>query len=320
MNDPLDDIRDITPPVDPQPELLARVRSELMTTIEESNSHQRGAAGRGGRRARGRGVGLVAGAAAIVLMATATVWAVTRDSDSSDTTNLMCPGNAIVNAVTGDPVADCSNVWRQDNGSEPPSMAAYDNGSGGVAVVVVGEPVPEGYTALQPGTYQDTALIEVEAALGDIGTGLPSGCFDESEARAMVQDELDRLGMSSWDITVDESRQRDGIENCASSLMLPDQQAVQIFGSSGGGVGSYTEFAKALHAGLKAQCSNLDEAAELTRSIAASTPDYEVAGGETIAILDTLDIDSAVDPVASCTRVSVSVGGSLHVILRGPSA
>lgn len=65
---------------------------------------------------------------------------------------------------------------------------------------------------------------------------------------------------------------------------------------------------------------NLDESAELTRAVAARTPDDVVPGYEPTVILDGLKIESVVDPTASCTRVTVSVGGSLFVTLRGPSA
>lgn len=203
-------------------------------------------------------------------------------------------------------------------------MVAYDDGTGGVAVLWADDPVPEGYEALEPGTYQDTALIELEAALQDIGTGLSSDCYDEAEARAKVQGELDRLGVDTWEVTVDESRRPDGIDRCASAALLSDQQAVWIFGNAGTGdsrdFGTTTEFAKALHAEMEAQCLNLDEAAELTQSLAAATPGDAVPGSEPTMIVDGLKIDRAIDPTASCTRVNVSIGGALFVVLRGPSA
>lgn len=331
MNDPLDAIREIAPPVDPQPALLARVRSELMTTIDGSTTNtQPIGARKGGRRAGGRGVGMIAAAAAVVLMATTAVWAVTRHSDPADTTSVGCLSDdttAIVDSVTGDPVVDCANEWRRANGSEPPAMAAYDDGKGGVAVIIVGDPVPAGYSALKPGTYQDTAVIELEAALQDVGSGLSADCYDAASARSKIRGELDRLGLDAWDVTVDSDREPNGSESCAAFALAPDQETVQIFGvggGGGGGVDPYAPFATAVETSLTSQCLNVEEAAVLVRAIIADTV-VEVGGTriqltEEAAESGVVVINSVVDPTASCTRATVTVGGRLDIILRGPNA
>ena len=267
---------------------------------------------------------MIAGAAAIVLMAGAAVVAVTRVDEFADTVEVQCPGEHFMLALTGDPALDCSNEWRRVNGTEPPPMAAYDNGGGVVVVVVVGEPVPEGFTKLDTSTYQTTALIELKAEIYDIGLGISSGCLDVTEARAVIRRSLDQVGLDAWDITVDEAQAPDGTNSCANVEIDPGQNVVQIVSMNAvdyvRSSGTFGEFSRALDAGLKAQCLNLDGAADLTRSVAATTPDnYDPFDGQTTALIDGLEIDRVVDPTASCTRVAVSVGGSLFVTLRGPS-
>ena len=69
----------------------------------------------------------------------------------------------VVNALTGDPLVDCSKVWRDLYGSEPPAMVGYDDSTGRVTVLLVGDP---------------------------IGTGLRSDCKDEAQARGKIQGDL----------------------------------------------------------------------------------------------------------------------------------
>src|SRR5262245_23717144 len=229
MNDPVDVVRHVAPAVEPPSALLERVRSDLMTTITESDPIP---ARRPSRRRRRWAVPI---AAAAVLATAAAGWAAVRH-DSSTNTAIGCPhrdrgGNStFIAAVTGDPVVDCGNAWRDMFGTEPPPMTAYDTGSGGVVVLLDGEPVPDGYTRLAPGPHVDTTLIQLQAALDDSGSGLTSNCFDEPGARNVVERELDRLGLDDWTVTVDESRPPTGAASCAYFVVDAEQQEVQLIG------------------------------------------------------------------------------------------
>jgi len=315
MSDPLDIVRGLIPPVGSQPELLERVRNDLMATITRASRPDPVFAPRRTRRRLAIPI-----AAAIVLSLTAAGWAVLRDS--SDSTDLVCPGNLVIDAVTGDPVLDCANEWRRANGTEPPPMVAFDNGRGGVAVQVAGDAVPDGYTALDPGAFQNAVLIELESSLDDVATGLESGCYDDVAATEITRQELDRLGLAEWTITVDDDRRPDGVATCAVSIVEAELQQVQLFGIAGGGSDSnpYATYAAALEQQLSGSCVGLDEAADLARTLAASTEvvvdgtriDFtEEAAVLVIHMVETAD--------ASCTRSHVNVGGQVEVTLRGPA-
>ena len=314
MNDPLDIVRDLAPPVGEQPELLERVRSDLMATFTRPSQSDAISARRRTRRRWAIPI-----AAAAVLSTVAAGWAILHDT--SDSTELQCPGNAVIDAVTGDPVLDCANEWRRYNETEPPPMVAYDNGRGGVVVLRESDAVPAGYTALDSGPFQNTALIELEAALGDLGTGLESGCYDHVAATEITRRELDRLGLAEWTVTVDDDRRPDGTATCAHFIVEADLQQVQLIGLPGANAPDpYGNFAAALDEQLSVSCVGLDEAAELARTLAADTE--IVVDGTRIDFTEqagVLLIHIVEDPDASCTRADVNVGGRVEVTLRGPT-
>lgn len=322
MSDPLDELRSFAPPVDDQPELLEDVRNNLMNLIERDapttpahpdELHP--------RRTKRRWV--VPIAAALVATTAAATFALTRSS--SDSTTLQCPTGiddaiSVVDAVTGDPVVDCSNVWRRDHNSEPPAMKAYDNGSGGVTVRLAPDPAPKGDTALDSGSYQNTDLIELESSLDDVGSGLPSGCYDEPAARKISQRELDRLGLSEWAVTVDQKRRPDGASRCAYFVTEPEKKEVQLIGmgSAADGQHPWAPFALQLNTQLATKCVGIDEAAALARTLADNT--VVNSGGVDVDLANATEINTVEDPTAKCTRANVNVGGMLVVTLRGPKA
>lgn len=314
MSDPLDIVQDLAPPVGTKPELLERVRKDLMKTITQPS---RPDAGSVLRRTRRRWAAPIA--AALLLATAAAGWALLRDI--SDSTELQCPGNVIIDSVTGDPVLDCSNEWRRSNETEPPPMIAYDNGRGGVVVLPEGDSMPDGYTALDPGPFQNAALIELEATLGNVGTGLESGCYDDVAATRIAQGELDRLELAQWTITVDEDRRPDGYSTCAYFIVDAALQQVQLIGLPGvTAPDPYSAYAAALDEQLDAACIGLEEAADLARTLAASTE--IVVDGTRIEFTEeagVLFIHIVEDPDAACARADVNVGGRVEVTLRGPT-
>ena len=134
----------------------------------------------------------VLAATMLALASLGTAWALTRQPEH--TTRIQCPGNSIIAAVSGDPVADCADELRRQ-GIEPPEMAAYANENGGVVVVEADSEIPSTGQPLDPGFRQDTAIIELEAALQDVTTGLATRCYTSNEAIPIVERELIRLGL-----------------------------------------------------------------------------------------------------------------------------
>lgn len=312
MTDPLLIVADLAPHVDSRPELIQRARSELMETIDASTRPDTTPP----RRRRRRWAIPVAIAAAVTVGAG---WALL--SDSADSTRVVCPGNDVISAVTGDPVLDCANEWRRLNDTEPPAMVAYDNGQGGVVVLAAGDIPSDQHTALDPGPYQDTLLIELEAALDDLGSGLGSGCYDAADATEITRSELGRLGLEAWGVTVDPDRRPDGATTCAHAVVQPDQQQVQLIGvAASNAVDPYQAYATALDAQLGAACMTLDQAADAARALAADTD--IVIDGTRIELTEeagVLVIHMIEEPDAACTRADVNVGGLAEVTLRGPS-
>ncbi len=261
--------------------------------------------------------------AAVAVFATATSgWAILQEQDSSSSTTIRCPENTGIDAVSGNPVADCADAWTGIHGSEPvPPMVAYDDGRGGVHVLLGSEAVPDGYIALPGGSYQDTTLIELKDALNDVATGLSARCVDEKTARDITRRELDRLGLTDWTIQVD-SASRGGSTTCVEFLDLKrNQQQVQLMTgrNTTKGADPFAPFAAALHDRLKSECVGLDRAAELTRSLAAAA--NIVVDGNHIPLTEEagLDIHTIEDSSSGCTRANVTVGGSVQVSLRGPT-
>lgn len=260
--------------------------------------------------------------AAVAVFATAAAGsAVLQDSSSS--TTIRCPENTGIDAVTGNPVADCAAAWTGIHGSEPPPMVAYDDGRGGVHVLLGSEAVPDGYVALPGGSYQDTSMIELRDALGDVATGLSFRCVDEKTARDITRRELDRLGLTDWTIQLD-SASRGGSTTCVDGFGLePNQKQVQLIAVSYTSKGSdpYAAFAAALHDRLKSECMDLDRAADLTRSLGAAA--NIVVNGRHIVLTEeagVLNIHTIEDSSSGCTRANVTVGGAVDVSLRGPTA
>lgn len=312
MSDPLETLRSATSPIAADPELLHRVRQDLLATIEKSTATKSVTPK---RSHRGWAIGLVA---ALIVTASTAAWAIV--GNSSSTTAVSCP-TGIMDAVTGDPVADCSNEWRRRNTTEPPAMTAYDNGSGGVVVLLASEDTPSGHTALPPGPFQNAAVIELNAALADYGAGLASGCYNEAAGRDLVQAELDRLDLSHWVITASATRAPDGEGLCAYFYIEPSANEVQLIGfTSEIELDPYVGFAAALDQKLATDCLPLEAAADLVRSLAANT---NIVVNDTVIDFteeaDVLAITSVIDPTATCTRSDVVVGGRVDVTLRGPA-
>ena len=271
MSDPLDLVRDLAPMVEHRPELVERVRNDLMATIDQATPHHAstpvGPPDR--RRVHRRWASLAA--AAVVSTTAAAGWALTRTD--ADSTAVQCPGNTIIDAVTGDPVIDCSNEWRRSNGTEPPAMVAYDNGNGGVTVLAASDTVPDRFTELEPGSVQTTDLIQLSAALGDVGNGLTSGCYDEGAARGIVRSVLDQVGLASWTVLIDDTRPPDGDARCADFVVDAANDQVRLIGIERAMTAAhpYRSYATALAERLAAVCTSLEDAAALTRSLAAQT-------------------------------------------------
>lgn len=303
MTDELDHIRGLRPPVSaPSRQLVETERNRLMTIIDRETQHETS-----GPRLRKKRW-LVPGVAIAVLATAAAGYALTRDVGTS--TELSCP-DGIVDAVTGDPVADCANLWRQQNGTEPPPLVAYDNQRGGIEVLPADADVPADWTPLEAGVAQDPGLIELDAALADYGGGLNAQCYTPESARPLAESLLQRLGLVDWSVRIDEERDG-GDGTCATHVLDPETRAVVIFAletASPPPDAPFRRLATSVQAQIDDQCLTREDAVNSVRRIAADLGINESTGE--------LIIHSVPDASAECSRTDVNVGGRIEVTVRG---
>lgn len=235
-------------------------------------------------------------------------------ADASTSVGCHTPDGAVavVGAVTGDPVADCSRLWTELTGTSPPTLIAYDNTSGGIEVVPADTEVPDGWRKLDPGVVQDPGAIELEAALADYIDGLHSDCYRSDAARRLASGELDRLGLGEW--TIDTERgEADGAGTCTYYYLDPSRQRVVLIPMDGlvsPDETPHTILADQLRHALSSRCLSVDEAAAQTRQLAID------------AGLDdpNLVIHKLVDDTADCTRADMNIGGRTAIYLHGPAS
>jgi hypothetical protein len=254
-------------------------------------------------------------AAAIGIAGGAIAWALSNGS-GRDTTSVQCliGGNdTIIPATTGDPVQDCAAHWRRRTGSNPPELVAYDNGLGGITVMPADQaPLPRA-TALPAGEAQNVSLIALQQSLDDYISGLRSGCYDSATATAMTQQALARFGLTGWSITL-ETEAEGAAERCINIAAVdPAARTVELQGSPGGRPSSDAEYVQ-LAAKLRAvaeRCMPLEVAAREVRSAADSLGLSEAGSG--------YELTEVPDNDAECTTIVENVGGTIFLIIRGPT-
>lgn len=343
-DDPIDLVTAIAPDVTDAPEVLARVRSNLVTSIEPTPVESTAAAQPNGdripidrrprrtRRVRRRLVPIAA-IVAVLAGATGTAWAVFANHDSAETTTVSCPSptgphsgevdtgaETIIRAVSGDPVVDCTAHWRTMTSAAPPKMKAYDNGHGAVVVLAEDATPPASYRTLAPGRYQDANAATLQRNLDDVAIGLEAHCYDFDGAKKLGDSMLDALGMKGWTVEqAAQSRVPDGERDCASAGVDGDTRTIEILGAGADRIGTpYVAFAEKVHRTLDASCLGVDEAERRVQVIAQDTT-VDVYG-DRYKLVDPhgVLITKVANPDASCTAVTVTVGGTVSVTLEGP--
>ncbi|HET7659735.1 MAG TPA: hypothetical protein VFK66_05035 [Oryzihumus sp.] len=260
------------------------------------------------RRRRHLTRGAVAGLAATALAGGgAAAWA--AYTAGHETTGIACvrkDNDAIIPAVSGDPVADCTAMWRREDVAVPDGLKAYDNGRG--IVVRLDGTVPSGMKALPGGVVQDSAVIELDASLQDQVDGLRSGCRDATGATTFVTAELARLRLTGWTVVVDRSRPPTASQ-CAYPIVEGGKRTVTLIAGPPAGQGApEPQFVAALRDRISKACVPLGRARQIVQQAATATGN----------VADGLQVTALADPTASCTRVDAVVGGAWMVTLHGP--
>lgn len=336
-DDPLDLVGALAPPVTPDLEALARVRSSLMNTIDSieapPNPDLIALDGPRRRKQRKRRRFVPIAAAAMVLAgATGTAWAVFGGGNSADTANLSCPSPAgphssdvdhdahvIVGVVTGDPVVDCTEEWRKMTTSAPPTMTAYDNGAGAVVVLPARAPAPAGYRELAPGVYQHAEVATLQRNLDDVATGLEAQCYAFAAAERQTGKVLDRLGMDGWAVEQGHpGRVPDGTRDCAIAAVDAATRTVMIVGAGPRSDHPFRPFAEKVHEAVEHSCLGTEEASKVVRGIAGETTIDEAGTLVDLGAPNVVDVRTVQNAEAACASVTVAVGGNVAITLEGP--
>jgi len=271
------------------------------------------------RRSRVRRRWAVLPIAAVLAGATA-VYAVTR-SDDANPTRVACRFDAgttsVVDATTGDPVADCTALWARTHAGAAPALRAY-RVDGSVLVLRADADAPSGAEPLgspAPSAADATAaLTELEARLLDYASGLRSQpCVPFVDAVQQVEADVADLGLADrWTVRAEPPALA---ASCGLAFLAPETAEVVVRGVD---VGRWTaersapsevavrDLAHAIAAAIADGCLPVDGAAARAREI-ADTAGYPMAVVRTV-----------VDRDADCSRVTVTVGGSVDVVVRGP--
>lgn len=261
---------------------------------------------------------LVLAAAVLVAIATATVaWAITRGG-ASDTTSVECViagTDTVIDATSGNPAADCAAEWQRELGTPPPLLTAYANTSGGVTVLPSKQKPPAGWRTLRS---QNVALIELQEALDDYLNGLNSTCLNAPAATAFTQQQLDQLGFAGWTVDVRSAPQGSGPPICTGSAILnPTITTVQLISYTSGKPPQNWlpgRLATRLRP-LTKTCLSLPamrNRVEQSASQLGLSP--EPPATKTSYILDTSQNNKL-----RCTSLYETVGGTITLILRGPT-
>ncbi|MEX1005467.1 MAG: hypothetical protein WD156_08865 [Acidimicrobiia bacterium] len=288
-----------------------RLKEDLMAIITEEQAGPNGPQpSRRGRRP------ILAATAGAVLLTAAAAWAVFQDP--ATTTDVQCSGHpaideTIIDSVSGDPVADCATLWRQQVG-EPPELAAYQNPQGGVVVLPIDQSVPDGWMPLGAEFRQDIQLIELEAALDGLGGGLSSGCYQLPEAQEITAGHIERIGVSDWTIA-SERGEADGETTCTYFYLDRGTRRVVLIpleGVAPPADAPYVLLAERLAKITTEACLTIEETVQATLQEATNLGlDPEEPH---------LIIHRVPDSGASCSRTDVNVGGRIEVTVRGPSS
>jgi hypothetical protein len=239
-----------------------------------------------------------------------TAWAIYTGTGSTAASGCYITPDSVtvIDAVTGDPAKDCASAWERETGAPPPPLAAYDNGTGGVAVVAAGTKVPGDWTRLEPGPAQDPALIRLQSGLDDSIDGLRSDCHRLEAARTIADREIAAAGLRGWRV-ISERGEADGRSSCSYYIIEAQSQRVVLIPSDGLVTAAedapHARMAAALRDRLADGCLSSGEAAAAARKAA------DTAGVEGLVLhqLPATDV--------RCALVNMRVGGAVVVIVTG---
>ena len=268
--------------------------------------------GRGRRRAVApRRRPLVLALAVLAAAATAAgAWAILRGSPAHETTSVECVihgVDTIIPSTSGDPARDCAAEWKRELGTAAPALRAYDNGLGGVTVLLRSETPPAGFRRLVSG--QDVDLIQLQNSLDDFVNGLNSRCLAGTAATSLTRGKLAQFGFTGWTVTTKSSPIGGGKTCWNVDVVDPSTQTVALLAGSDQNGGTQTELADKLRP-ITRRCETLPAAVASVRNAASTVGLPESAGG--------YDLNTVTDNSMRCASIYETVGGTIFLTIRGP--
>jgi hypothetical protein len=261
---------------------------------------------------RRRRLPILIAAALVVLSGTAVGWALVVSS-ARNTVSVQCEiqgSSAVIPSATGDPVADCAAQWHRDTGNPAPPLAAYDNDVGGITVLPADQAPPSGWTRLRSGETQNVSMVEMQQWLDDYVSGLNSGCYDNATAIQTTQQALTRFGMGNW--TVQPPPSSDTGRCVGTGILDGTNSTVTLRALDPGPADSTPERLAAKLRSIAQGCMSLEATAQQVRSAANELGLSEDA--------HQFELTEVRDESARCTTIYENVGGTIFLILRGPSS
>jgi hypothetical protein len=230
-------------------------------------------------------------------------------------TSINCD-NAIIDAVSGNPVTDCASIWQHSFGQAVPQLAVYAN-DGWVLVLPARQRPWAGSVRLPSGFVMNTGLIVLNEWLQDYVNGLNSKCYASSAAVTAVRGELASLGLSGWNVRV-QPPAANGTRTCANiGLIFASQRVVQLQPSPPQSSGKeLTQQMQPLAAALRqigSSCEDLPAAAAAAKAAAAHF-------GVSLSSASGDQFQEVTVPGAHCTTAYLELGGAIFLTLRGPAA
>jgi hypothetical protein len=260
----------------------------------------------------------------VALLGGATAYAATQlGGGDSHIVNLQCElpdGDFAGQVETGDPIADCTAVWRSNSSAPVPPLVVYVFNNVTYYVQPANAPAPKDprMRLLTGSVATDPVINELKDALTDMLAGPSAGCSTTEQARANISAILTRLGVSDVPVRLLEDhgtpRTADGKDTCARASLETGatETTVALFSmpisaSSYGSV--FNAFVQRLRTAPACQ--------DLTDARVTVTKAAQEAGISLNPELRQLTITSLTDPNSACTRIYVEPG--TLVTLRGPA-
>ena len=302
---PIDSLRRLAPVSDAEAaSVFSAGREELLADLSRLPFGRRAQRQPATRRRR---LVLALAVLAVAVTATAATWVVLEKAPARETTSVDClikGVDTIIPSTSGDPAHDCAVEWKRELGSAAPTLVAYDNTFGGVAVLPRSQKPPAGWKTLRS---QDVALIQLQSSLDDYINGLDSTCLNAAAATRFTQARLAQFGFTGWTVTI---RRSGSCED--ADVVDPTTRSVTLDGgpAATGPTYPFEKLADKLRP-VTRTCESLPAAVASVRAAASSLGLSENAHG--------YDLNTTTDNSMRCASIYETVGGTIFLTVRGPS-